>query len=153
MIQPETLDLPVDQLPGESVVTLYFADQKPVAGPAAVLDWRLDGQLTRMLLEGAIHGRAGEHVVLQGNGKFAADWALFVGGGKWEGLSAETHAALVRHMLSVADQAGFTRISLSLISHDEFDLEVIRNQVAEVLAQEGQRLKSCFLSCDVALSV
>ncbi len=76
MSQLERMALSADFLPGESVVVLYFSDQKPLNGPAALLDWRLDGQLTRMLLDGGIQGRAGEHVVLQNNGKLKADWAF-----------------------------------------------------------------------------
>ena len=72
MTQPEQVTCPVDKMPGESVIVLYFEDQKPLDGPAALLDWRLDGQLTRLLLDGQIKGRAGEHVMLQSNGKLAA---------------------------------------------------------------------------------
>ena len=100
MMHHERVPDPADCLPGEAVITLYFDDQKPLQGPAALLDWRLDGQLTRLLLDGEATGRAGEHVMLQGNGKLQADWALFVGGGKWHGLSSETHASLVRHMFA-----------------------------------------------------
>ena len=60
MSQLERMALSADFLPGESVVVLYFSDQKPLEGPVALLDWRLDGQLTRMLLDEKIQGCAGE---------------------------------------------------------------------------------------------
>lgn len=151
MIQAEQVSLPADLLPGESVVALYFDDQKPLEGPAALLDWRLDGQLTRMLLDREVKGRAGEHVMLQGNGKFKAEWVLFVGGGKWYGLSEETHAALIRHMLSVARQAGFRDISLAFASHAEIGPEQICRQVQDALAAEGEGLEACRYSCDASV--
>jgi hypothetical protein len=141
--------LSADRLPGESVLAFYFADQKPLQGPAALLDWRLNGQLTRMLLDGDVRGRAGEHVMLQSNGKFTADWVLFVGGGKWLGLSDETHASLVRHMVSVARQAGFRKLSLALTTHEEFNAETLKQQVTEAVAQEGDNIEVCLFSCDV----
>lgn len=153
MIHPEKVTLPADCLPGEAVAVLYFTDQKPLQGPAALLDWRLDGQLTRMLLNGEVKGKAGEHVMLQSNGKFAADWALFVGGGKWYGLSEETHAALVRHMLNVARKAGFRDLALAYNSHEEVGKDIIAKQVEDVLKTEGNGFERCLLACDAPVSV
>lgn len=148
MTQLEQVVLKADSLPGESVVALYFADQKPLDGPAALLDWRLDGQLTKMLVDGEIKGRAGEHVMLQNNGKLKADWVLFVGGGKWFGLCEETHASLVRHMLSVAQQAGFKDVSLAFMPHEEADQKVLRQQIEKALSVEGAGIESCRFSCE-----
>ena len=149
----ERVTLPVDSLPGESVVVLYFADQKPLHGPAALLDWRLDGQLTRMLLEGDIHGKAGEHVMLESNGKFKSDWALFVGGGKWDGLGQETHAALVRHMLTVAREVGFKDISLAFMPHEDTSTKVLQQQIKDALAAEGASIETCRFSCEPLVTV
>ena len=144
----EQVPLKADSLPGESVVALYFADQKPIDGPAALLDWRLDGQLTKMLVDGEIQGRAGEHVMLQNNGKLNADWVLFVGGGKWHGLCEETHAALVRHMLSVAVQAGFKDVSLAFMPHEEVDPKLLQQQIEKALSAVGAGIESCRFSCE-----
>jgi len=143
MTQAEYVRQPVDHLTGDSVVALYFDDQKPLDGPAAVLDWRLDGQLTRMLLAGEVHGRAGEHVLLQGNGKVKADWVLFVGGGKWRGLCEETHAALVKHMLTVARKAGFSDLSLAFSQHDEIDANNLHQQIKDALETVGKEIEFC----------
>ena len=149
----ERVPLPADVINGESVVALYFSDQKPLDGPAALLDWRLDGQLTKMLLNGDIEGRAGEHVMLQNNGKLKADWVLFVGGGKWHGLCEETHAALVRHMLSVARQAGFKDVSLSFLPHEEVAPDSLQQQIESALLSEGEGVVTCRFSCETEISV
>ena len=65
----ERVESSADCLNAESVAVLYFTDKKLLEGPAALLDWRLDGQLTQMLLNGDVLGKAGEHVMLQNNGK------------------------------------------------------------------------------------
>lgn len=147
MITFERNDLPADCLPGDSVAAFYFSDQRPLDGPAALLDWRLDGQLTRMLLDGQIKGKAGEHVLLQGNGKLKADWVLFVGGGKWQGLCDETHASLVRHMLDVAGKAGFRDLSLCLRPHEEIAAEALQSQVEAALSASARNVRTCRLSC------
>jgi hypothetical protein len=153
MTPAQQVTLSADSLVGEAVVVLYFSDQKPLQGPAALLDWRLDGQLTRMLIDKAIEGRAGEHVMLQGNGKFAAEWVLFVGGGKWHGLCCETHAALVKHMLQVAQQAGFKDVALAFMPHEEVGQEILMQQINDALAIEGStneaaKIERCCFSCE-----
>ncbi len=153
MTQPELVKQPADQLTGMSVVALYFVDQKPLDGPAAVLDWRLDGQLTGMLLAGEVHGRAGEHVLLQGNGKVKADRVLFVGGGKWQGLCEETHASLVRHMLMVAQKAGFNDLSLAFSPHAEIDVKVLHEQIKGALETAGKGIQFCRYTCSTDVAV
>ncbi|MBW2504725.1 MAG: hypothetical protein JRE16_09170 [Deltaproteobacteria bacterium] len=148
MINLETLDRPADQLPGDSVVVLFFEDVRPLAGPAGLLDWRLNGQLTKMLLDRKVIGLAGEQVVLQNNGKLRADWVLFVGGGKWHGLCRETYAALVKRMLTTADQAGFKDVSLCLSPTLEADAQYLAKQMRENLKKSIQTLGACRLSCN-----
>ncbi len=143
----EIVPLPADQLPGDAVAVFYFEDQKPLCGPAAVIDWRLDGQLTRALLDGQLVGHAGEHAVYQNNAKLATDWALFVGGGKWDGLCTDTYSALLRHMLSVAQQAGFRDLSLCLPLLDEMDAQ----SLADLVKQEMNQLKPPFVACRLSL--
>jgi hypothetical protein len=144
----ERVEFPADRLEAESVVVFYFSDKKLLEGPAALLDWRLDGQLTRMLLSGGVLGKAGEHVMLQNNGKLKSDWVLFVGGGKWYGLCEETHASLVKHMLSVAGQAGFKDVSLAFMPHEEANPKLLQQQIEKALSVVGAGIESCRFSCE-----
>lgn len=153
MISLERVEQPADVLEAESVVVLYFSDKKILDGPAAILDWRLDGQLTRMLLNGDIQGKAGEHVMLQNNGKLNSDWVLFVGGGKWGGLCEETHAALIRHMVSVASQAGFKNISLAFMPHEDINEAALEKQINNALQAEGKDISVCRYSCEAIIAV
>jgi len=149
----ERVEFPADRLEAESVVAFYFSDKKLLEGPAALLDWRLDGQLTRMLLSGDVLGKAGEHVMLQNNGKLKSDWVLFVGGGQWAGLSEETHASLIRHMLKVASQAGFTKISLAFMPHEDVSDESLHQQISDAMAVEGHNVSECRYSCLATVTV
>jgi len=149
----ERVEFPADRLEAESVVVFYFSDKKLLEGPAALLDWRLDGQLTGMLLSGGVLGKAGEHVMLQNNGKLKSDWVLFVGGGKWTGLCAETHAALIRHMLKVTNQAGFTKISLAFMPHEDVSDESLHQQISDAMAVEGHNISECRYSCLLNITV
>lgn len=108
------LDNPVDLFEGEVVSAFFFTDERPLVGPQALLDWRLNGLLTQMLLEGSARGDFGEHVLVRSNGKIAADWILFLGGGERSGLVPERCRRLLDHLFVVCRRAGFVRVALGL---------------------------------------
>lgn len=147
------LELPADQLPGEAVAVLFFEDQRPLRGPSAVLDWRLDGQLTRALLNGQLTGCAGEHAIFQSNAKLRADWVLFIGGGKCDGLCADTYATLVRHLLSTAGQAGFSNLSLCLPGIEDAANDRLFAMVGKELEKLNHDISACRLSTVEGLTV
>ncbi len=147
MVLPQVVDLPADRLTGDAVAVFYFEDQRPLRGPAAVLDWRLDGQLTRTLLAGKLTGRAGEHAVFQNNHKLAADWSMFVGGGKWAGLCQETYRALIRHLLGKAHQAGIKNLAVGLPRFAETGQDAI----VELVSRELEAHPLAFTTCQLSL--
>jgi len=108
------LDNTVDRFEGEVVAAFFFADERPLDGPQALLDWRLNGLLTQMLLENSARGDIGEHVLVRSNGKVAAEWVLFLGGGERHQLGPEEVRRLLDHLFSVCHRAGFGRVALGL---------------------------------------
>lgn len=107
-------DLPLEQLEVEVLVALLFTDQRPLVGAAGLLDWRLDGEVTRMLLAGTLKGRRDERLVLRAGPKLQADWVLLVGGGKRQDCSGRSLAVLLQEMVKTCQDAGFSRIGLVL---------------------------------------
>lgn len=108
------LDLPADRMEGEVVCALIFEDERPLRGPAALLDWRMNGRLTKMILEGDVFGRRGERLVIDGGSKILAPWVLFQGGGRLDGLSEDSWKGLLVDLLDAATLAGFSRLALCL---------------------------------------
>lgn len=114
MTSLEIVDLPADRLPGDALVVPLFEDQRPLDGPAAVVDWRMDGVLTRMLLDGELSGKRGECLALRSNHKFAAPWVLVAGAGKWPLLDRTSYVGLVGRLLKMAAKAGIGELALCL---------------------------------------
>ena len=103
-----------DRMPGEVVAGFFFEDQRPVGGAAALLDWRLNGLLNRLLLSGSAKGRIGEYILAENNGKLQASWILFAGGGRLQDLAPFTYGGLVGSVVDACRGAGFRRVSLCL---------------------------------------
>lgn len=124
---------PADQLPGAALAVLLFEDQRPLAGPVAVVDWRLDGLLTRMILGEEIAGRPSEHLILQSNGKIAAPWVLVIGGGRWQNLDGDVYRRLLRKIFMVAGRAGMADLALCIPPHEQVSVKELQGLSQEVL--------------------
>jgi hypothetical protein len=142
----QLVDLPADRLEGEVVAGFYFTDERPVQGPAALLDWRLNDVLTRSLIEGKCQGRAGEHLLVRNNGKLGCEWVLFAGGGNWQGLEIATYQGLLRHLFGVCLQAGFHRVALGLAPLDEMSAADLESLVRGTLDTLVGKPFECLLS-------
>ena len=141
-------DDPLDRLPGEVAAAFIFSDLRPPRGGAALLDWRLNGRLTRMLIDGEAGGEFGEHILVANNGKLVADWALFVGGGIAPARLSASSRKLLRHLLDVCRQAGFTRLAIGLSAVDATEAEVLEQTLAELLSEAADPDLECRLTID-----
>lgn len=141
-------DEPLDRLPGEVAAAFIFSDLRPPRGGAALLDWRLNGRLTRMLIDGEAGGEFGEHILVANNGKLFADWALFVGGGIAPARLSASSRKLLRHLLDVCRQAGFTRLAIGLSAVDATEAEVLEQTLAELLSEAADPDLECRLTID-----
>ena len=145
MTQFEVVDLPADRLPGEVLVVPLFEDQRPLAGPVAVVDWRLDGSLTRMILADALSGRRGEVLAMSTNAKVAAPWVILAGCGRWRTLDGRSYPALIGRLLQLATRAGIRELALCLPPRDGIDPNDVERFVREALVTPS-RLAVCRLS-------
>lgn len=105
-------ELPLDRLPGEALAVPFFLDQRPLQGAAAMVDWRMNGRFSRLLVEGAATGAVGERIILPANEKFLARWLLFYGAGPVVG--AEKVDAVIYPMAVSCLQAGFNTFGIGL---------------------------------------
>lgn len=148
MSSPAFVDLPGDLLEAEVVACLYFRDQKPPVGPAALLDWRLDEVLSRALAAGELEGGEKEQFMVAAGGKVRASWVLFHGGGNACGLTVPGLSALAKVLARTCLDAGFTRIALSLPSiggqGPEGTQRILKDLCGNLVA-EG---KSCLISVE-----
>lgn len=141
----EIVDLPADRLPGAVLAVPMFEDQRPLEGPVAVVDWRLDGALTRMVIAGELSGRNGERLALQSNHKFASPWILVLGCGRWRSINRDSYMLLIERLLKLAAKAGMSELALCLPPADGVDAPELERMVREALIGL-RRLNVCRLS-------
>lgn len=138
MSRARVLDTAPDEMMGDVVAAFFFEDQRPPLGPAALLDWRLNGSLTQMLLRGEACGSPGEYILIGNNGKLEATWVLFAGGGVRSQLAPFTYAGLIGGLLDHCRRAGFHRISLCLSAPEGAGEEWVREIAEDLVATRGK---------------
>lgn len=146
----QVLDLPVDHLEVALVAVPFFSDRKPLGGPVALLDWRLNGLLTRQLSENTASGVPGDRFLVKGNHKVAAEWVMFVGCGPYPGSSTAELERVVGELLDSVVQAGFRQVGIGLPFSDKEGLAAWQEVLYPKLSDASSvRLRECQLSaCD-----
>jgi hypothetical protein len=147
MTRLQVLDLPADRLPGEVVAVFFYPDIRPLAGPAALLDWRLNGLLTRQLCAGKGKGDPGEHFLFSGNKKLAAAWVFFAGGGVHKELTPLTLSGSIGSVLEVTNKAGFRRVALALDVMEGMSVHDAERAVWDNLDKDRFRDMEVILAC------
>jgi hypothetical protein len=95
---PLTLDA-LDPLPVDTLCLFVPEDERPLTGAAGYVDWRLCGQLSRLLVDGFFKGARGESLLLPSNGRIGPGRVVVLGlGPGGEAL----HEAVLRSALSQA---------------------------------------------------
>ena len=87
----------IDKLEAEAIVLPFFSDERPLKGANGLIDWRMNGSVSRLLMEGKISGKRGESVLILPRKRIKGDKILMVGlgdssefnGSLLEGVSAD----------------------------------------------------------------
>lgn len=102
----------LDELGADVLVLGHFAEERPLLGLAGLIDFRLAGTLSRLLVRGRTGGRATERVLLPARPRLKQDRVLLVGLGSRVGFDGARAAAALRDVFAALD--GLTARSVIL---------------------------------------
>jgi Cytosol aminopeptidase family, N-terminal domain len=89
----------LDELSCEVLACGVFSDERPPHGAGGLLDWRLSGTLSRLMLRGFVTGAIGEVVMIPLRPKLPFDKGLLFGLGAKSQFGDGVFRATVAHML------------------------------------------------------
>jgi len=111
-VAPELRKL--DLLDAEVMALPVHADERPLRGATGLLDWRMAGRLSQLVVRGRVTGRDGEHVLVPSAGRLPFDKILLVGAGPSAGLDRAHAARVLRRMLESLDGLRIRRAAVAL---------------------------------------
>ncbi len=109
-LQLETLDM----LHGVDTLCLFVAeDERPLTGASGLSDWRLCGQLSRLLAGGFFTGAEGDSLLLPSDGRLPPGRIVVLGVGRGAWSAARLRGALSRGA-QVLDRARVASVALEV---------------------------------------
>jgi len=96
----------IDRLKCDAIGVPFFCDERPPRGVLGLLDWRLCGLVTRMMLRGKITGTPLETVLIPARQRLPVEKLVLFGAGLRADFSSEVVTGLMGHMLATLTQLG-----------------------------------------------
>lgn len=107
-----------DQAPGGDLFAVFvWADVRPLRSAAGLIDWRLNGALSRALIDGSFVGEDGQ-TWLQETKRLPWGAVLAVGLGQTRQFSEQTFAAGLDQVLATATARQAQRLAIALPGRD-----------------------------------
>jgi len=95
-----------DQVAADALVLTVFADERPLRGAAGLADWRLCGQLSRLLKRERFRGERGEHLLMPPGRRLRFARVFVFGLGAAADWSDERYREEIREISAVLAAAG-----------------------------------------------
>jgi hypothetical protein len=123
----------VDVQECEVLVTGLFEDERPLRGPSGWVDWRLNGRISRCLIEKRLVGSWKETTLIPSQGRILPPFILWVGLGKVKEYSYPRLRELFPYLLGTLKKLKFSKICFALPEDAEHQVEP--GKLAEVLLE------------------
>lgn len=115
----------LDTLPRiDTLMLLLSDDERPLQGVAGLVDWRMCGRLTELLVSGAITGARGERVLTHTVGRLPVQRVIVFGCGPQDGMLAMLRSLLPELERVLAD-ARCERVALAAHAPGDDVVEVL----------------------------
>jgi hypothetical protein len=114
---------PIDRQECQLVEAGLFEDERPLKGPAGLLDWRLNGTISREIINGRITGRFKETVIIPSSERIQSPKILLVGLGSVRRISYPKLREVSAHLLQTLLKINILDFSCSIPHSKPYPLE------------------------------
>jgi hypothetical protein len=104
----------LDVLRSEAILAPFFSDERPLTGVLGLLDWRLCGFVSRMILQGFVHGHSGEAVLVPLRPRMRMDKLFLFGLGPEQDFNETLLGSATERMLEIGTRARVRAMALVL---------------------------------------
>jgi hypothetical protein len=112
----------LDEVGAEVLVLGHFEEERPLLGVSGLVDFRLAGQLSRLLLRGRTRGLASDRVLLPARPRLAQERVLLVGLGTRAGFDERRASSALAGIFATLDGLTARSVVLSLPGRSDASL-------------------------------
>ena len=129
ILSPEKVDVQECDL----LVSGFFQDERPLQGSSGWIDWRLNGRLSRILIENRLTGEWKETTLIPSQGRLTPRLILLIGLGKLREYSYLRVRELPPYLLESLEKLRVPNICLSLPYDENYNVDC--GKLAEILIE------------------
>jgi hypothetical protein len=89
----------LDHLKTEALCLPFFEDERPLRGAPGLIDWRLCGRISALLVSGRMRGELGEAVLMPARPRLMAERLLWLGAGAQVSLDSTVFRGFIRDLM------------------------------------------------------
>jgi len=115
------------------LVTGFFSDERPLGGSTGLIDWRLNGMLSRLLVEKKLTGEWKETTLIPSQGRVMPGMILLLGLGEVREYSYLRVREVSAHLLETLKKLDALSVCLSLPYEERYNVDC--GKLAEVLIE------------------
>ena len=114
MIHLKITNHPIDQIESELALVTTFEDIRPLKGTAGLIDWRLNGKLSRIILHSKFSGLKGGALLMPASGRLDSKEILILGAGSRREMNEQEISPFLHFMVEKLFLKKTKSFSLSL---------------------------------------
>ncbi|HKX12978.1 MAG TPA: M17 family peptidase N-terminal domain-containing protein [bacterium] len=123
MIQLKITSDPLDEIENHLAMVLTYEDVRPLRGQAGMVDWRLNGRLSELILKERFNGQHGEALLMPLQGRLPAKELMVLGMGAHSQLQDQDtprYVSMILDKLLLKNNRSFS-LSFSDLVHGMFE--------------------------------
>ncbi len=124
---------------GVTLISGLFVDERPPGGLLGLVDWRMNGDISRRCLDGWVTGVDGERVLMPGRVGLSAERLVVMGLGFRSGFDEGRYTRAIRAFVDVLVGLGPRRVVLELPGRHVGAIEPLTAMTGLVEAIEARR--------------
>lgn len=129
--------MPVDKIDADVIAVTFFEDERPLRGTAGMVDWRLNGALSRLILNGTTCGKEGESLLLATNGRMSCSRLLMFGLGDSRQFDAKRFQLAMSTFVTTVARLRFSRIAIAIPGSSMFSMEKVSESIIKEFEESG----------------
>jgi len=123
----------VDSQPCDVLVVGFFEDERPLQGSSGWVDWRLNGRLSRILMEQRLKGTWQEVTLMPAEGRLRAQLILLIGLGKVKEYSYLRVREISPFLLSTLEKLRVAEVCISFPYGEPYNVDC--GKLTEILIE------------------
>jgi len=111
MVRVYISNFDIENIECQTMVLGFFEDERPLRGLTGLVDWKMNGLLSNMIIKGFCDGHKGEKILIATEGRLPFKKILLMGLGKTEAFDLEDLADTGKDMAETAYKIGSTQLA------------------------------------------